>query len=164
VVKSSSRKSSSGSKSSSSSSKSASAASAKPVVVAPTYTPVAAAVAAPVETAALAAAAVPSKAAAVAPAAAAPTAGSKHHKMAPAVTQPTIHKGDAEAAWQARPRVPSRLLPTYVNYMVLGEWVGTALGVFWLCLLVRAGHVSQLLSGESRTCSSMLHEAVPTSP
>lgn len=25
------------------------------------------------------------------------------------------------AAWQARPRVPSRLLPTYVNFMVLGE-------------------------------------------
>lgn len=30
------------------------------------------------------------------------------------------------AAWQARPRVPSRLLPTYVNFMVLGAWATVA--------------------------------------
>ena len=30
-------------------------------------------------------------------------------------------KADAAAAWQPRPRLPSRLMDTYVNFMVLGE-------------------------------------------
>jgi hypothetical protein len=30
-------------------------------------------------------------------------------------------KADAMAAWQPRPRLPSRLMDTYVNFMVLGE-------------------------------------------
>jgi hypothetical protein len=38
-----------------------------------------------------------------------------------AESKPSIRREDAVAAYQARPRVPCRLLPTYVNFMVLGE-------------------------------------------
>jgi hypothetical protein len=33
-----------------------------------------------------------------------------------------LRRDDAAAAWQSRPRMPSRLMDTYVNFMVLGEW------------------------------------------
>lgn len=32
-----------------------------------------------------------------------------------------LRREDAAAAWQSRPRMPSRLMDTYVNFMVLGE-------------------------------------------
>lgn len=32
-----------------------------------------------------------------------------------------LRREDAAAAWQSRPRVPSRLMDTYVNFMVLGK-------------------------------------------
>ncbi|KAF6246111.1 Septin-domain-containing protein [Scenedesmus sp. NREL 46B-D3] len=32
-----------------------------------------------------------------------------------------LRRDDAAAAWQSRPRMPSRLMDTYVNFMVLGE-------------------------------------------
>jgi hypothetical protein len=35
---------------------------------------------------------------------------------------PIVRNDDAVAAFEARPRIPSRLLATHVNFMVLGEW------------------------------------------
>jgi hypothetical protein len=49
---------------------------------------------------------------------ASPQDGNQRLPVAPPAYQ--IAKDDAVAAWQAKPRVLSRWLDTYVNYMVLG--------------------------------------------
>jgi hypothetical protein len=51
-------------------------------------------------------------------------AKSKIDAPAPATNMqraPSIRLDDAKAAWQPRPRMPSRLADTYVNFMVIGE-------------------------------------------
>ncbi|KAF8067209.1 glpF [Scenedesmus sp. PABB004] len=55
--------------------------------------------------------------------AAAPAAAAEAPVKRQVESASTMHlrKEDAAAAWQSRPRMPSRLMDTYVNYMVLGE-------------------------------------------
>lgn len=62
----------------------------------------------------------------VSPSGAALLSKRKHAVPVEGRTEPSpmhLRKEDAAAAWQPRPRMPSRLMDTYVNFMVLGACV-----------------------------------------